>query len=309
MIVPQRLLIEVTNKCNASCTYCLRSQMKRKVYDLPLQDFKRWVKSAPYAEWVQPQGIGEPLIYPHIVEALAYAKRLHRKTMFYTNASLLTRELSEQLLGCELDDLTFSVDGFNESTFQTRHGLSWSKVLRNIITFQQMKIQGGYSTHTKIRGTITDKNKHHMLQFYLFWRDKVDTVAMMPQVKFPARDSIDHMPYTSGNGFRCYHIFDPEPRPLTPAITILNNGNVVVCCQDWFSDYVMGNLYESTILDVFNSGAYNQLRHGMMTGRKYPVLCEYCRLGKLGKTHRAKPSTLLWRGINKLQPLLASVPL
>lgn len=305
MIVPKRLLIECTNRCNAKCSYCLRPYMDRRIFDLPFEDFKKWVRSAPYAEWVQPQGIGEPLIYPWIVDAISFIKAQGKKAMFYTNASLLTTGMSARLLDAGLDEITYSVDGFDEYTFGTREGLKWKTVLRNTEEFKRLRDRGGYHTRIKVRATITKRNRFRVFQFFKFWRKRVDVPGMMPEVSFPKPSELDRTPYATGKGFRCYHIFDPGPRPLTPVITILNNGNVVVCCQDWFSDYIMANLYETPILEAFNNPAFNRIREGMSTGLIYPYLCEFCRLGKLGKTHRIKPTTILMKISRKIN-LIAS---
>jgi pyruvate-formate lyase-activating enzyme len=294
-VVPKRLLLECTNVCNATCGYCQRSEMERPVFHLDINLYRKWVKNSPFVEWIQPQGIGEPLMYPHIIEALDYAKRQGHKTMFYTNASLLTRRMTELLLDVQLDSLTFSVDGYNEHTFQTRTGLKWKPVLENVVYFQKRRDQIGGTTKTQIRGTITRKNRLWIPRYYWFWHGKVDVVTMMNLIQFPTPQEIDLHPFTQGPEFSCYHIF-PEDRPLTPAITVLNNGNVVVCCQDWFSDYVCANLHDMDPLRAFNTAIYNKIRGGMETGQHYPLLCDYCRLGKIKRNN--PPS--FWRYYAKI---------
>jgi len=275
--------------------------MNRAVFDLPLQTYKEWVRACPDSlEWVQPQGIGEPLMYPHLIEALAYAKKRGLKTMFYTNATLLTGSMTEQLLETRLDTLTYSVDGYDERSFRTRVGASWKKVRGNIEYFQHYRNNGGYQTYTTVRATLTKLNRYHLFKFLNFWKTRVDNVAMMSLVDFPTPAQLDRTPYASGKGFQCYHMFNPGPRPLTPVLTVLNNGNVVLCCQDWFSDYVMGNLYKQKPLDAFNSPIYQRIRYGMMTGTKYPLLCEYCKLGKLRKRIRLDPYRLGFKVASRL---------
>jgi MoaA/NifB/PqqE/SkfB family radical SAM enzyme len=279
--------------------------MRRPIFHLPLYVFKNWVRQARNeTEWIQPQGIGEPLLYPDLIEALSFAKRKGKKTMFYTNASLLTHDMSESLLDVGLDSLTFSVDGFNEQSFNTRIGVNWKKVLENVRRFQKMKIQGGYATVTNVRGTITDRNKWNIFKYYYFWRKMVDVVSMMNYINFPDPEQLDKNRFAWGGGFECYHIFNPEPRPLTPAITILNNGNVVVCCQDWFSHYVMGNARFTKIYDIWNGEIFNKLRKFMKKGFCYPYLCEFCRLGKVRKRNRLSFFRIIARSSSKLIEVL-----
>jgi len=270
--------------------------MKRRIFNLRIDRYKKWVKALPFeCLWVQPQGIGETLMYPHFIEALEYAKKHKKKTMFYTNASLLTPSMSEQILETDLDSITFSIDGFSEDTFKSRVGLSWKKTLNNITVFLHMKQKGGYHTETGVRGTITDCNKWKMFNYYIFWRGKTDKIGMVREVRFPSPNELDETPYAySDKGFSCYHIFNqPDSEDSVPAITVLNNGNVVICCQDWFNDYVMANLYETNIVDAFNNKNFNEMRKGMITGTRYPLLCEYCRLSKINKNHLLSPYNIV----------------
>jgi hypothetical protein len=282
--------------------------MTREIFHLPIEVYKDWVRDCEFVEWVQPQGIGEPLMYPWIVEALEYAKARGHKTMFYTNASLLTHDMSRAILEAGLDSLTFSIDGYNEKTFGTRAGLKWGPILANVLHFQDLRDRGGYETKTQVRGTITRLNKYRIPWYYWFWTGKVDVVTMMGEIPFPTPQVIDETPWTSGPGFRCYHIW-PDERPLTPAITVLNNGDVVVCCQDWHCDYITGNLFHQTPLDAFNSHAYNLIRAGMETGIKYPILCEYCRLGKIKRENPANTYRYIAKVSNRvmkrLKPLMS----
>jgi len=272
--------------------------MNRRVFHLPFETYKRWVRACPESTtWVQPQGIGEPLMYPHIVDALSFAKKRGLNTMLYTNATLLTANMSEQILEAGIDELTFSIDGFNERSFETRVGASWKKVVRNVDYFHRIRNKRGYKTYTKVRATITPNNRFRIMDFVNFWIKRTDDVAMMPLVMFPTPEQLDKTPYAMSNkGFQCYHIFDVNPRAKTPALAVLNNGNVVLCCQDWFSDYVMGNLHSQSPIEAFNSPKYAAIRHGMTTGTKYPFLCEFCRLGKIGKKHRFNLFRIASRG-------------
>lgn len=118
------LVAELTNRCNADCVYCGRQYQFRKLCDTELDLFKRIVDESG-AKTVFPQNWGEPLLHPDFIEAVVYAKRKRKRVIIYTNASLLTRDTAEKLLDTRVDPVNFSVDSYNQETYEPiRRGLS-----------------------------------------------------------------------------------------------------------------------------------------------------------------------------------------
>ena len=111
---PLSVNIDPTNKCNFSCQFCPTGRGRGKTGILSdyvfraieqLQDFPRPVKSL----WLVKDG--EPLLHPTIAFAIFQAKRLGvaDQVKLTTNASLLTKGMSEQLLESGLDYIKFSI--------------------------------------------------------------------------------------------------------------------------------------------------------------------------------------------------------
>lgn len=60
-------------------------------------------------------------------------------------------------------------------------------------------------------------------------------------------------------------------------ITIRYNGDVVACCYDTTSTYVLGNIKESSIKEIWNNERYRALRKSIKS-KNYLPLCNNCNV-------------------------------
>jgi MoaA/NifB/PqqE/SkfB family radical SAM enzyme len=86
-------------------------------------------------------GVGEPLFHPEIVQMVGQAKELGSTVELITNGTLLTRDLSEQLIEAGLDALWVSLAGATaESYADVRLGAALPEVLANLIGFREVRL-------------------------------------------------------------------------------------------------------------------------------------------------------------------------
>lgn len=248
--------------------------------------YKRIIDSCPSVGVVHPQGLGEPLLYPHFIEALAYAKRRGKKVLFYTNAALLDNDMSERVLDVldGVDRIRFSVDGYNKDTYEaTRPGLPWKTVLANIENFQRLKDRGGYSLKTLVRMTETEENESVMKDMVGFWRERVDKVSVVREIYVPTPTELAGRNTASGDVQSSLHlstlsdgtkVFCEKP---FRHLTVLSDGTLVFCCRDGYGSYAMADLNEEPdILKAFNNEQFQKSRAAMREGIDYPIICDTC---------------------------------
>ena len=275
--VPSILYLEVTNKCNANCVFCGRSDVHKPLMHMDFDMFKAIVDAAPYTTQVHTQGFGEPLLYPHLIDAIKYCKERNKRVVFYTNASLLEEEMAIDLLETKVDQIRFSVDEITANLFEPlRRGLSWKVVLKNIENFQYQKSKGGYKTETIARVTKTKENKDRLYEITKFWSTRVDIAVVAPEFDvIPyAENAACQYTTTHPNQFECNNPYEQ--------FAVRSNGDVILCCVDWFHNYVIDNISkgpitQDRILKIFNSERYNSLRDGMETGINCPTRCLSCK--------------------------------
>lgn len=267
---PIHLWLETTNRCNSNCIFCAREHVL-PLCDMDFDLFKRIVNDNPQAKIVQTQGFGEPLLYPHVVDAIEHSYKPGRRTLFYTNASLLNGDLAQQLLDARLTQINYSVDGADKETYESlRVGLKWETVLENIKRFQKIKEKGGYNTLTVVRMCETKENSSMIPDIVKFWEEIVDFVSIKPEVYIPSPEELRANPFISGPPIKC-------PNPYQH-LSVKSNGDLVLCCRDWFHVYKMGNLYNGTINAEYNNKLFNKTRDALQSGIGYPTLCHYCQV-------------------------------
>jgi MoaA/NifB/PqqE/SkfB family radical SAM enzyme len=88
-------------------------------------------------------GFGEPLAHPELVNMVARAKSAGARVEMITNGTLLTPEISRQLIAAHLDRLWVSLDGAKpESYADIRLGAELPQVLDNLEAFRSARPPG-----------------------------------------------------------------------------------------------------------------------------------------------------------------------
>lgn len=248
--------------------------------------YKRIIDSCPSSEEIHPQGLGEPLLYPHFIEALAYAKKKGKRVLFYTNAALLDNDVSEQMLDVldGVDRIRFSVDGYDKDTYEaTRPGLPWKTVLANIENFQRLKDRGGYSLQTLVRMCETEENESVMKSMVGFWRERVDQVSVIREIYVPTPTELAGRKTASGELQSSPHLSKLSDGTLVFCekpfrhLTVLSDGTLVFCCRDGYGINAMADLNEEPdILKAFNNEQFQKVREALRRGRDYPIVCHTC---------------------------------
>jgi radical SAM protein with 4Fe4S-binding SPASM domain len=130
---PQRIVFEITNKCNLRCRMCGQSHRKFSGVDMSIDTFMRTECFWPTAYDVSLFGWGEPLLNPHL-EEFFYIVSAHQPRIFVlTNGMVLTEALIKKFIEGDLAFLNISVDGATPETYNTiRRGSDFHTVIANI---------------------------------------------------------------------------------------------------------------------------------------------------------------------------------
>ena len=137
-----KLYIEPTNQCNLDCRTCIRNIWDEPMGKMSDAVFARIIEGL--RDFSPPPtiffgGFGEPLSHPEIVNMVAQAKSLRTPVELITNATLLTPDLSRELIRAGLDMLWVSLDGATpESYADIRLGAALPQVLENMARFREI---------------------------------------------------------------------------------------------------------------------------------------------------------------------------
>jgi radical SAM protein with 4Fe4S-binding SPASM domain len=276
---PLHLDIETTNICNLKCPMCPRTvlvdhgefselgSMTREEYAAIIDEgVKHGVSS------VKLNYLGEPLAHKDVVWQVAYAKQ-HGvvDVMMNSNASLLRKELSQQLLEAGLDALFVSFDAVSPDLYaDQRVGTSIGKVIDNVYEFVRLRNEKYPQVHVRLSMVMYD-DPIWMEQFQglqLMWKHLVDAVGYG---FYSERDANAQIEFPEVKGFWCAQPFQ--------RMMLKYNGNVTICCSDDKDETVLGNWRDQGLHAIWNSDAYKEIRKLHAEGNYYKMaMCRKCLL-------------------------------
>jgi len=141
----KRVYVEVTNKCNLSCSTCMRNVWDVKYGHMSEETYTRVLSGLaglPHKPELFFGGYGEPLSHPNILKMIERAKTAGHRVSLITNGILLTEEVSHELINLNLDMLWVSMDGASPECYtDVRLGDSLPIVIENLTRLRAQKYQ------------------------------------------------------------------------------------------------------------------------------------------------------------------------
>ncbi len=307
--LPPCLFIEITNRCNLTCTTCpLGSDLAYNGYrqaDLSFEQVKLILEQIPSLIYVTLQGVGEPLMNKDILKMLRYCSDKGIATYINTNGTFLNERMSRGLIETGLTNLSISVNSVNGETFAlTRSGASVRKVLGNVEKFLELRRAAGAKRPlVSFRAILMKETEPDMEELImksgelgvdvLYIQLFMDVIAAqglknsalsaedveafsgkLKQWKKKARLQVvtENFGESSGALGQCSLPW------FSPNITA--EGYVTPCCTIYNPSLLnMGNIFQTPFEQIWNSQKFTDFRAGFY--RKQPSACIGCPQYKL----------------------------
>lgn len=271
---PRRIFIEPTNHCNANCIHCVHDgTMTRKkgfmdmaLYRKVFDDIKHLNDCCEICLFQH----GDPLLHPDIVEMSRISGLEHDFfTKLNTNGIALTKKLSAELIANGLDYIVFSLDAITPETFKrVKRKDCFDKVLKNILDY--MEVWGELDTGSTrnyfacdINILEEDANRHEIPTFTkMFEKLPVGHVATYELHNFTGAVEEGNQRMTGHDAVSR----ENWPCCNTPwdVLAVRWNGDVVACIYDYDSRYVIGNVNDDNLLDIWNSDTMQIFRQALL---------------------------------------------
>ncbi len=298
---PVRLWVELTNHCNYRCIMCPNKDLaKHEKGYMDMALYKKIVDEAsPFVFDINLAHRGESLLHPQIIEAIAYAKKQGLYTRLHTNGSLLSEDLSRQIIHVGLDRLSFSFDGYEKQTYEKiRTGGNFDKTVANIVRFLEIKKKAkAKKPFTAIEVISFDEsNKQASPEAKEGFKKRfknlpLDSFVMKQLHNWAGQIDKEH----HGNKYTIC------PFPWN-ALIIYWDGSVLPCTQDFFGGFIAGNASKTPLKEIWNGGGMRFIREKLATQTIGELkTCSECdrvwREGIFGI-----PKEYLWKFITKRMP-------
>lgn len=293
---PLHVDLELTFSCNLRCPMCIMSLPKQELRQwgdprikMTLEAAKRIIDEGVREGQVSLglNGTNEPLLTPYLVDIVEYAKAQGMlDIMFNSNASLLTEGLSHRLLESGLTRIMFSLDAVTQETYdQIRIGSDFDKVMSNIQTFLRLKREkGSILPLVRVSFVKMSINEHELEPFLNQWVEKVDFISVQ-QYGNPfqgqgksAKEVLrsQALDFQFEEYFRC-------PQPWVRAL-VRNDGRVLPCCAFLGMKFDLGNIFDSSLKEIWQSPRWRDLRQLHREGRfAQEPICKECKESRDGE--------------------------
>ena len=253
---PLSLQIEPTNYCDVNCICCSRDRMSRKKGTMEFKLFQKIIDDAAQnnVKRIHLYLHGEPLLHPKIIDMVRYIKTRRMGFQIATNGMRLDKANADALLRSGVDSsdhILFSILGHSREVHEmVMKGVKHDRVINNISDFLELRKSLG------INGPVIEtvmyvmpENKIEEVEFLKYWRNVVDHVRRV--------GAISQQFAKFKNGDNSVPLRKKTCKNLWERMTIYWNGDVTLCCGDLDGNYILGNLGEKSIQEIWNC---NQLQ-------------------------------------------------
>lgn len=260
---PNRVTIELTNRCNISCTFCHRNDFDMKLGNMTDELYKKIIdemaENLPVA--MVPFFRGESLLHPHFIEYIQYAKEKGiGPIQFTSNGLLFNKDMAQKLIEAGVDFASFSLDTIDEKLYSAsrRHG-NLKKSMENVEAFAVMckeYREKGIKTPTIQVSTVDiDEYRSEQKEFIEYWKKYADVVRVYEEHDNNGRFRNKEV------SARLQAVGARKPcRKLYTDMVIYWDGNISLCCYDWNETHSFGNVNNMTMKEIWNSDEMNALR-------------------------------------------------
>lgn len=287
---PFTVIVDSSELCNFRCQYCFRADDDKSKWGYAKDNrMMEWDTFVRIIDQIQefPQTVrqislsnhGEPLTNRKLPEMVKYIKKqgINSRVSIHTNAALLNEEYAKDLADSNIDRIIVSLQGLSSQKYE-----EVCKAKINFDTFyHNLSVLYRHKKNTQIYYKIMDValNDGEEDKFYEMFSpisDRVYVEKMVPiwkdvDLEFAGKKSSKDVIYNKyGDGFIkqgcCPLIFH--------TIVVDTLGDVYPCTQ-LLTPYVLGNIKNHTLLELWNSKERKELLIRQCENNN-PEICKDC---------------------------------
>lgn len=295
-------IIELSQNCNLSCIMCgFGQQQFDKSKFITFNQFKNIVdKVAPHSDTIRLNGRGESTIHPDFVKMLRYTSEHYPDCQInlFTNLSFCNNNLLEEFMNSGIQ-LFISFDSNNEKELLSiRKGANYNWILSNLERLKESQIRPFviftmqesnlhrlsdiavfakkyncnliYNTVRRDEG-IEDfveqviLNKERIIEDFKF----IHSLFLRSELNAYYPKQISGVEIESESSIKSHGEKSVCPS-LGKEICVLYNGDVTPC--NMFNPYVLGNLIDQDIDEIYQSSEFNEF----VSNHKSYYYCKNC---------------------------------
>jgi MoaA/NifB/PqqE/SkfB family radical SAM enzyme len=215
--------------------------------------------------------IGEPLLHPQLIDMINYVAGADIRTSISTNAMVLTETMAELILKSKLHELTICLDSLDKRTYESlRCGANFDKVLRNIMMFFNKREEIENNLFVEMQLIVMKENVHEVPAFVKWFEPLVGEKGRL-NIKgystFAGKVDDKAPSQTPSRREKCRKAFN--------SLGFNWNGDIILCCRDYDSFTVLGNVLQDDLMSVWRGEKLEAIRDGFRK-KEYIDFCSNC---------------------------------
>lgn len=276
---PLTVQIQTQTGCNGACVFCpyilsVEHVPKGTMSDELFQRIIHEIAQHKNTRRISPYLMNEPFLDPKILERSRYIKKVipKSKIVVTTNGSkLLPNVIDDIVKDNPFHHIFISMQGIEKESYEKtmRGSLKFEETKRNIEYLIQKRNE--HCPKLKITVTMVKTNLIDVDKAVNYWK------SLGVNSKYTALEN-------RGGNNSAFRKLNPGKvvqfkhcTRLFKQAYILFNGDMVLCCTDYFKKMVLGNVAESSIYEVWNSPRAIKIRQDFIRGNfSENPLCASC---------------------------------
>jgi len=274
--------IQTTSFCNARCKICPYKDdswmlqnpgiMSDDLFEKIISELHNWEDEINRGK-ICPYLMNDPFTDKNILDKVEYIRNELPNALIEisTNAELLTKPKSERLYDILYDtkhEIWISRHGITPEDIKKNMQIDGDKSLKNILDL--LEVSDG-NLNIKIKGFIYSFDKQIILtkprEFIRYWNDLLDEKSINKRgLTIKAKAFHDRSGNLNIDGWdkpKIVRRIGPNHKFYCPRVDqwlhILWNGDVILCCNDYYHETCFGNVEKQSIEEILESEEYKRL--------------------------------------------------
>lgn len=284
---PFIVFIDPSDVCNFQCKFCPTGD-REKMKTIPdrnagAMDFELYKKIIDDLDEFPDQvkvirlyKDGEPLVNPHFVDMIKYAKASPKvdRVDTTTNGALLTKEIADGIIEAGLDRINISIEGVTDEQYLefSKCKVNYKELRENITYLYEHKTN--LEMIVKINGdVISAEERQKFLDDFnditdgIFVESVMDCWPEFEQTKVEVNQEKGIYGQELKEVSVCPYVFY--------SIAVNASGSVSLCFLDWSRKLLLGSIKEHSLKEFWNSDKMNAYRRSFLAGNRKK--CEVCK--------------------------------
>lgn len=287
---PPRVQIQTQSGCNGRCIFCPNETTLKSGFEMGKMPFELFQRIIDQLAETGPEKVmlylqNEPLNDARLPQFVEYlSKRIPETTSLVTsNGTRLTPDMGEGLVEAGLKRLKVSLQSLDDETNKRIMGYEASNVVENVLAFKELLKRKRSRMDLRVSMVVHSNNFEEIEDARRFWK-KHGIRLVTSALENRGGNIAGAEDLNLGRQMtHCNQCIRPSRE-----MCVLFNGQVVLCCVDWFRTVVCGDLSQQSLSEVWNSGVYRHVRAAFLEGdmSKLPEICVNCTESACPNGHR-----------------------